>query len=474
MNSARTQQKLLRARRLLRSQSSNRSGARELPRVLTAAHATSIVVGIVIGSGIFLVPQTMMVAAGSSGIVYLVWLIGGLLSLFGATTCAEIAAARARYGGEYAFLKDAFGDLPAFLFMWTLTLIGKPASLATIAAGLVLVLGNFPRFGALNRPASSVFSWSQLFAVAFTWSITALNIRGTRKPANTQLALTWLKGTMILAIAGFCFFGSRQQGSWQNFSTSITPAHPGLSGIMTALVAALWAYNGWNDVSQMAGEIDSPGKSLPIALIGGVVIVAALYMLTNAAIQYVLPAKAIAGSARPAADAMRLVAGPLGASVVSIGMAVSIVATFIGSSLSGARIPFAAARDGLFFRGIAYVHPRFGTPAAALILQSSLTTLLLMLTRNFQALFSLAIFSQWLAYRLAPSTIFVFRSRSHGDHRPFSAFWYLLSTICFIAAALGLSLFSLVSQPRSSSFAIAAILSGIPAYRLYQRYRTAS
>ena len=245
MNSARTQQKLLRARRLLRSQSSNRSGARELPRVLTAAHATSIVVGIVIGSGIFLVPQTMMAAAGSSGIVYLVWLIGGLLSLFGATTCAEIAAARARYGGEYAFLKDAFGDLPAFLFMWTLTLIGKPASLATIAAGLVLVLGNFPRFGALNRPAFSVFSWSQLFAVAFTWSITALNIRGTRKPANTQLALTWLKGTMILAIAGFCFFGSRQQGSWQNFSTSITPAHPGLSGIMTALVAALWAYNGW-------------------------------------------------------------------------------------------------------------------------------------------------------------------------------------------------------------------------------------
>ena len=447
--------------------------ARELPRVLTTAHATSMVVGIIIGSGIFLVPRAMMTAAGNSGTVYLVWFVGGLLSLFGATTYAEIAAARPRYGGEYAFLKDAFGDLPAFLFMWTLTVIGKPASLATIAAGLVLVLGNFSLFGALGRVAFGAFTWSQLFAVAFTWGITALNIRGTRKSANTQLSLTLLKGLMILVIAGFCFSGSRQGGSWHNFQTHVTPSHPGLSGLMTALVAALWAYNGWNDVSQMAGEINTPQKSLPIALIGGVTIVGGLYMLTNAAIQYVLPATDVAQSARPAADAMRLVAGPAGASMVSVGMAVSIVATFIGSSLSGARIPFAAAHDGLFFRSIAYVHPRFGTPAVALVLQSLLTTLLLLLTRNFQALFSLAIFSQWLAYGLAASTIFVFRSRANAGQRPFSAFWYPVSPICFITASVGLSVFSLISKPLSSSLAVAVILCGIPVYKLYQRYGTA-
>ena len=364
--------------------------------------------------------------------------------------------------------------LPAFLFMWTLTVIGKPASLATIAAGLVLVLEIFSRFGALSTVAFGAISWGQLFAVAFTWGITALNIRGTRTSANTQLSLTWLKGLLILVIAGFCFSGSKHGASWHNFETSVTPSHPGLSGMVTALVAALWAYNGWNDVSQMAGEMDTPQRSLPVALIGGVAVVGGLYMLTNAAVQYVLPASAIAQSARPAADAMRLVAGPVGASMVSVGMAVSIVATFIGSSLSGARIPFAAAHDGLFFRSLAYIHPRFGTPAAALGLQSVLTTALLLLTRNFEALLSLAIFSQWLAYGLAASTIFVFRSHANDEHRPFSAFCYPVSPICFIAAAFGLSFFSLVSKPLSSSLALAVILCGIPVYKSYRRYGTAS
>lgn len=446
------------------------SRRRELPRVLTAAHATSIVVGIIIGSGIFLVPHEMMAATGSAGTVYLVWLGGGLLSLFGATTYAEIAAGRPRYGGEYAFLKDAYGDLPAFLFMWTLTVIGKPASLATIAAGLMLVLENFAGLRGLARPFFGHFTWGQPFAIAFTWGVTALNVRGTRRSANAQLLLTWLKGFLIVAIAGFCFFGSGARGSWHNFETSFPPAHPGLAGIMTALVAALWAYNGWNDVSQMAGEITAPQRTLPVALIGGVAVVGGLYMLTNAAIQYVMPAAAIAGSARPAADAMRLVAGPSGASLVSAGMAVSIVATFIGSSLSGARIPFAAAHDGLFFRSLAYVHPRFGTPAAALALQSVFTTVLLLLTRNFQVLFSLAIFSQWLAYGLAASTIFVFRRRLPDGPRPFSAFWYPVSPLCFIAAATALSLFSIISKPRTSFLAIGLILCGVPVYRVYRRY----
>ena len=447
---------------------------RELPRDLTSAHATSIVVGVIIGSGIFLVPREMMAAVGSARLVYLVWVAGGVLSLFGAATYAEIAAERPRYGGEYAFLKYAYGDLPAFLFMWTLTVIGKPASLATIAAGLVLVLENFRIFQRLARPSIGHLVAGQVFAIAFTWTITALNIRGTRKSANAQLLLTWLKGLLILAIAAFCFFGGDRQASWHNFGTGFPTAHPGVPGIMTALVAALWAYNGWNDVSQMAGEIGTPQRSLPVALIGGVAIVAGLYMLTNTAIQYVLPAAAIAGSARPAVDAMRLVAGPRGASIVSIGMAVSMIAAFIGSALSGARIPFAAAHDGMFFKTIAYVHPRFGTPVAALVLQSVLTSLLLLLTRNFQALFSLAIFSQWLAYGLAASTIFVFRRRSTGEGRPFSTFWYPVSPLCFIAAAVGLSVFSLVSKPLTSSLAVAVILCGIPCHLLYRRFSRTS
>ena len=236
--------------------------------------------------------------------------------------------------------------------------------------------------------------WGQLFAIATTWLITLLNILGTRNSANVQLVLTWLKGLLIVVIALFCFGAGGQHGGWHNFATSFAGARGGFSGFMIALVAALWAYDGWSDVTTMAGEVENPQRSFPLALVGGVTIVGVLYMLTNAAIQYVLPATVIAGAERPAADAMRLVAGHWGAVLVSLGMAVSIGATFVGSSLSGARVPFAAARDGLFFRQLAHVSPRFHTPSAALVLQAVLTTLLLLVIGRFQALFSLAIFAE--------------------------------------------------------------------------------
>ncbi len=434
------------------------------------SHATSIVVGIIIGSGIFLVPREMMAAVGSSSTVYIVWIVGGLLSLFGAMTYAEIAAGRPRYGGEYAFLKDAYGDLPAFLYMWMLLTIAKPASLATVAAGLIRVLGTFPVFAFFHQVAFLHLEWGQLMAIALTWAITALNIRSTRESANVQLSLTWLKGLLIVVIAAVCFFGPGGHGSWSHFATTFTGARGGFAGFMVALVAALWAYDGWSDVSQMAGEVRNPQRSLPIALIGGVAVVGALYMLTNAAIQYILPATAIAGSERPAADALRLVAGRYGATLVSLGMAISIGATFVGSSLSGARIPFAAARDGLFFRQLAHVHPAFRTPSNSLILQAAITSLLLLAIGKFQALFSLAIFAEWLAYGLTASTIFVFRKRDACEDRPFSVPGYPLVPILFILAATGLLVFSIYDQPRNSLGGVAVILCGIPIHFWYKRW----
>ena len=442
---------------------------RDLPRVLNVAHATSIVVGIIIGSGIFLVPREMMAAVGSSRMVYAVWIAGGLLSLFGAMTYAEIAAARPRYGGEYAFLREAYGDLTAFLYMWTWITIAKPASIATIAAGLMRVLGTFTLFHFLAAPAVGPFLWSQIFAIAATWLITTLNIVGTREAANVHLTLTWLKGLLIVAIAAFCFLA--HHGTGANFATSFQGARGGFAGFMVALIAALWAYDGWSDVTQMAGEVKRPQRSLPLALIGGVAIVGGLYMLTNAAIQYVLPAAAIAAAERPAADAMRLVAGHRGATLVSLGMAVSIGATFVGSSLSGARVPFAAARDGLFFRQLAHVSPRFHTPSSALILQGILSSLLLLAIGRFQALFSLAIFAEWLFYALTASTIFIFRRRDAPATRPFSVWGYPAVTILFILSAIVLLLFSITDQPVNSLAGMAVILCGIPVHLLYQRRR---
>jgi APA family basic amino acid/polyamine antiporter len=288
-----------------------------------------------------------------------------------------------------------------------------------------------------------------------------------------QLLLTWLKGVLILVIAGFCFAAAGNHGSWHNFATSFAGARDGFSGFMIALIAALWAYDGWSDVVSMAGEVQRPQRSMPLALVCGVVIVGTLYMLTNAAIQFVLPAAAIAAADRPAADAMRLVAGHWGATLVSIGMAVSIGATFVGSSLSGARVPFAAARDGLFFKQLAHVSPRFHTPSAALILQAVLSSLLLLAIGRFQALFSLAIFSEWLFYALTASTIFIFRRREPDATRLYSIWGYPVLPGLFILAAAILLVFSFADQPLNSLVGIGIILLGVPLHYLLQSRRAA-
>jgi APA family basic amino acid/polyamine antiporter len=446
----------------------------DLPRVLTATHAAAIVVGIIIGSGIFLVPREMMAAVGSSRMVYAVWIAGGLLSLFGAMSYAELAAMKPRVGGEYAFLLDAYGPTTAFLYTWTWTTIAKPASIATIAAGLMRVLGTFSTFAFLDRPAIPHLLWSQVAAIIATWLITALNIVGTVESANVQTLLTWLKVLIIAAIAAFCFTNFQHlttSAGWHNFATTFSGARGGFSGFMIALVAALWAYDGWSDVSQMAGEVQNPQRSLPLALVGGVIVVGVLYMLTNAAIQYVLPASAIAATERPAADAMRLVAGHAGAVLVSIGMAISICATFVGSSLSGARVPFAAARDHLFPSALAAIHPRFHTPWKSLMLQAVISSLLLLVVGRFQALFSLAIISEWLFYALTTATVFVFRAREPDTPRPYRVTGYPIVPALFIAAAALLMVFSFIDKPLTSLAGAAVILLGIPIHLLYQRHQ---
>lgn len=444
----------------------------ELPRVLTARHAISIVVGIVIGTGIFLVPREMMAATGRVSTVYAVWIVGGLLSLFGAMSYAEVAALRPRVGGEYAFIREAYGDMPAFLYTWTWITIAKPASIATIAAGLMRVLGSFSALSFLSQPAFAHLLWSQVAAILVTWLITTLNIVSTRESANVQAVLTWLKILLIVGIAVVCF-ASIRNGSLHNLGTTYLGARGGVTGFMTALIAALWAYDGWSDVSQLAGEVRNPERSMPIALVGGIAIVGGLYMLVQGAIQYILPATTIALSDRPVADALRVIAGSAGAALVTIGMAVSICASFVGSSLSGARVPFAAARDNLLPHSLAAVHPRFRTPAASLILQSVISSLLLLAVGKFQALFSLAIVSEWLFYALTASTVFVFRRREPARTRPYSVNGYPFTPVLFILAALMIIVFSFVTEPRNSIGGAAVILMGVPLYWLQRSRRRA-
>jgi basic amino acid/polyamine antiporter, APA family len=445
--------------------------APDLPRVLNTSHATAIVVGTIIGSGIFLVPQEMMRATGSSSLVYLAWVTGGLLSLFGAMTYAELSTLLPYAGGEYVYIRGAYGDLPAFLYMWTWFAVAKPASIASTTTGLARTLAIFPALRWLDTPAlHSPIAWSQVFAIAMTWLMTGLNYLGIRKAGNFQLIFTWLKGVLILVIAGFCFFSG--MGHWGNFSTVFMGAHGGFSGFMIALIAALWAYDGWNDLTMVAGEVRRPERSLPIALLLGLGIVGVLYMATNAAIQYILPAAQIAASPRPAVAALQVITGPWGAALVSVAMAVSIIVSLNGTVMSGARVPYAAARDGLFFRRMADVHPRFASPSTSLVVQAALTTLLLLAVGRFQQLFELAIFAEWLFYMITATTIFYYRQRDQ-QKKVFHVWGYPYIPALFIVAAAVLLVYSYLENLKSSVIGTILILAGAALFPLFRRRRTA-
>ncbi len=455
------------------SQTTPQETIHRLPRVLGLSTATAIVVGTIIGSGIFLVPQEMMRAVGTSPLVYLVWVTGGLLSLFGAMTYAELAAMMPFAGGEYVYLRKAYGDLTAFLYMWTWFAVAKPASIASVTTGLARTLAIFPHLRwletyALHAPLPIL--WSQLFAIAITWLVTGLNYIGVKKAGDFQLVFTWLKVVLVIAIAAACFYSP--VGSMANFRTMFTGAQGGFAGFMVALTAALWAYDGWNDLNMVAEEVKQPERNLPIALISGVVIVAVLYMGVNAAIQYVLPANAVAAAPRPALAAMALVSGGfLGKSgflLVTGGMALSILVTLNGTIMSGARVPFAAAREGLFIAQLGRIHPRFRSPAIALLVQGALSTLLLLLIGRFQQLFELAIFAEWLFYMITTTTIFYFRIRHPQMHRPFRMWGYPVLPVLFIAASGVLLVYSFIGNLSNSILGTGIIACGLPLYLAFR------
>jgi APA family basic amino acid/polyamine antiporter len=437
-----------------------------------------VVVGTIIGSGIFLVPAEMMQAVGSAKLVYLAWLVGGMLSFFGALTYAELGAMKPQAGGEYVYVRDAYGPLAGFLYAWTWFVIAKPASVATVATGLVRILGTFAIFSffpanAVSRPFA--ITWGQLVAIGAAIFISLLNYLGVKKAGEFQLVFTVLKVAIILGIVIICFSGTGNVSGrgWNNFSGTFAGARGGAAGFMAALVAALWAYDGWNDLNMVAGEVKRPERNIPIALIAGVAIVGVLYVLVNAGVQYVLPANAIANSPRPASDAVALMMGHLGASIVSAGMAVSMLVTLNGTIMSGARVPFAVARDGYFFSALAEVHPRFRTPSVAIILQAAMSIALLLLGGSFRQLFSLAIFAEWLFYMITGSTLFIFRWREPDAARPYRMAGYPLVPAIFIGVACVLLCYTFRSDWPNSFYGLLVILAGVPVFAWFRRRRQA-
>ena len=438
----------------------SRSG---LLRDLGAAHAASIVVGVVIGSGIFLVPAEMMQAAGSARLVYLAWIVGGIFSFFGAVTYAQLGTMKPQSGGEYVYIRDAYGPLAGFLTGWTWTVVVKPSSLAAISTGVVRVLANFSSLSFLSARLGNIpLTWGQLVAMGFVIFVSLVNYIGVRRAGNFQLAFTILKIVLIVAISALAFSA---HGSWSHFAERYSGAIGGVAGFFAALTAALWAYDGWSDLNMVAEEVRDPERNVPLALVGGLVMIGALYMLVNAAVQYALPALSVAQSSSPMADAVH--ASFLGAGaavVVSAAMVISLTSSLNGVAMSGSRMAFALARDGNFFSDLAKVHPRFRTPHVATVWQAILSICFLLIGGNFRQLFTLAIFAEWLSYMTASSSLFVFRKKLVSAQRQ-PPFWqYPLAPTLFIVASAALLYYTFTSNLRYSAMGSLVILAGIPVY----------
>ena len=460
----------------MNSMTSNLSTAQQpqLKRDLGQWAAASIVVGTVIGSGIFLVPRTMVQRVGSPEMVFAVWIFGGLLSLAGALSYAELAAAMPEAGGEYTYLKEAYGPLWGFLYSWTQMWVAKSGSIATLATAFFYYLTNFfPQldgvFYTLNIPLGPnggplEFRYGQLLAMALILSLGWLNYYGVKIGGNVQVVITIVKVALIASIilAGLGFGHAHAP-----VAQSLTPLTT--AGFFAALVAALWAYDGWNNVSMVASEIRDPQRNLPRSLIWGTAAVIGIYLLANAAYFYVLtPAEVAAPNGRVAAEMMRRILGSPGASAVSVAAMISIFAALNGSILTGSRVPYAAAKDGLFFRSIANVHPNYHTPGVSILALSGWAALLV-LSGRYEQLYTYVIFASWILYGMTAAGVIVLRKKSPNLVRPYRTIGYPLVPVLFVLVALVLVLSTLFDSPRESVMGIGLIVLGLPFYFYWKK-----
>jgi basic amino acid/polyamine antiporter, APA family len=447
----------------------------ELRRDLGKWGAIAMVVGTVIGSGIFAVPKAMTLEVGSPGVVFAVWIFGGILTLFGALTYAELAAAIPEAGGEYAYLRTAYGPFFGFLYGWTQTWVAKSGSVATLATLFFYYLANFSPslegtlyiiplpIGPGGGPLE--IRWGQLCAMAVILILGFVNYFGVRVGGGLQIAVTILKVSLILGVVVIGMTAS--VGSVANYSSSI-PAPGGWAGFFAALVAALWAYDGWNNVSMIASEVRNPQRNLPLSLIWGVLAVIAIYLLTNLAYFYVLPAADVAQSNRVAADMMRRILGSGGAAAVSVAAMISIFAALNGSILSGSRVPYALARDGLFFRSCAYVEPTYRTPSKSILLLTVWSSVLV-ITGRYEELYTLVIFPSWILYAMATASVIVLRKTRPDLTRPYKTIGYPVVPVLFVLVAIALILSTLVKSPRESILGLGIIAAGLPFYWRWRR-----
>jgi APA family basic amino acid/polyamine antiporter len=431
---------------------------RTLPRAVGFVGSTAIVVGTIIGSGIFLVPHDVAQQVGSVGALFLVWIVGGVLSLGGALSLAELGAATPEAGGVYVYLRQAYGKLFAFLYGWAALVVIETGSIATLAVAFGIYSASFFPFTPLQQ---------KLLACCVVAILSLVNILGVRKGTAVQTVFMFAKLVGLAIIVGAALF-----------SSSVTPVapsqplptpHTSVGSFGVALIGVLWAYQGWHMLSYAAGEVKDPARVLPRSYLLGTMIIVAVYLVANLAYLRVLPLPALAEHQRVAAKAMEVLAGPRGAAFVSALILCSIFGSLNGNILGGARVYFAMARDGVFLASVARVHRRFETPAVAILIQG-VWAIVLAASGSFKQLYTYVIFTGWIFYGAAVLAVLVTRRRQPALQRPYRVWGYPVLPIAFALAALVIVVNTLVRSPRESVLGLALVVAGVPVYLAWRRW----
>jgi APA family basic amino acid/polyamine antiporter len=449
-----------------------------LIRQLGLFDSTMMMMGIVIGSGIFLTTGIMAQAVPSIPMILLAWLLGGLLILAGALTYAELGVSLPEAGGQYVYLREAYGHLFGFLFGWKMFLVNMTGSIAALGVAFAEYFGSFfpslstqkillsTKIGSLTYTLSR----GQLVAVAVILLLTSINYIGVAFGKTVQNVLTVIKiGTiLVFIVVGFSL------ANGPSVDLSFNPEGWSLAQLLTgfglAFVSVFWAFDGWNNINYVAGEIKDPKRNLKFALIMGTLGTTLLYFFTNIVYFFALPLDEMKGVVTVAERASFSLFGATAAGLISAMILISILGALNGAIFVGPRVYYAMARDGLFFKRVGGVHPRFKTPGFSLVLQAVWASFLA-LTGTFEQLFTFAMFAGILFWVLAAAAIFTLRKKRPDLPRPYKAWGYPAVPMIFIVALSGILLNTLVRRPVESLAGVALMIVGIPVYYFWDKKR---
>ncbi len=456
-----------------------------LVRGLGLIAAVSIVVGNVIGQGVFLKTRVMTCNVGTPGMVIAVWVAAGLLSLAGALTYAELAAMMPKAGGEYVFVREAYGARMGFLYGWMQFFIAKTGSQAALGVGFAIFL-NILSGGALDAKFFTLhlagyaipFGSLQVTALLAIALVTLINCAAVSVSGTIAAVLTGIKIALVLAVGVGAFLFAR--GDWTHFALAnaggacegvSASARFGLAGFSAAMLGALWGYDGWNNLTLVAGEVKNPQRNIPLALIGGMITVATLYIFVNLAYFYVLTPTQIASVPAASSVATEVVMkflGPLAVSLIAAALLMSTFGTLHSSILTGARVPYAMSRDRLFFQNLARLSPRTRVPVGALVVQA-IWAGTLALSGSYDALTDYVIFASWIFYGLVTASVFIFRRRMPDAVRPYRTWGYPVVPALFLLVTAALLISTIQAAPSRTLTGLGLIALGLPVYWYWAR-----